>query len=311
MLVNAWEAIISEKKVLVVGSIPSTVSACCEFLRRISLPLVTINTFVPLLPTPLINAIEAPFPYLLGVETSVISDSGMDLTGTVVIDLDNRIIIPQSDKVTYPDVHPPDSLIVSILRDVNKILLSDIGEWSSRSTTSGLSSNPHAASLISPTSDHSINFRANSILQVFIRVNLQLLSSRYCSVKAFYRRPKSNLIRMDEIPKRDPSSITGGTMGFDRKFKSAYGFMQLMIVKTLNHSVSQSYLTSCWVEVNDIVFVVYEFADNLPLLYIPIKDIVTVSPTSTEPEGHVFEITYINRITANLRIEDEVKNDDR
>ena len=27
--------------------------------------------------------------------------------------------------------------------------------------------------------------------------------------------------------------------------------------------------------------------------------------------GHVFEITYINRITANLRIEDEVKNDDR
>ena len=58
ILVTAWEAIILERKVLVVCSVSSVLGACCEFLRRISLPLVTVNTFVPVLPKQLINAVS-------------------------------------------------------------------------------------------------------------------------------------------------------------------------------------------------------------------------------------------------------------
>ena len=68
MMVSAWEALILERKVLVVTSIPSILGPCCEFLRRLTLPLASINTFVPYLPIQLIQAIEAPFLYLHGAD---------------------------------------------------------------------------------------------------------------------------------------------------------------------------------------------------------------------------------------------------
>ena len=87
MLVRAWESIIMERKVLVVSSIDSIITACCEFIRRLALPLEVVNTYVPLLPPELINTIEAPFPYLLGANSDVVRDSAVDISETVIIDL--------------------------------------------------------------------------------------------------------------------------------------------------------------------------------------------------------------------------------
>jgi hypothetical protein len=51
MLIKAWESIILERKVLVISSVDSVITPCCEFLRKLVLPLTVVNTFVPLLPT--------------------------------------------------------------------------------------------------------------------------------------------------------------------------------------------------------------------------------------------------------------------
>ncbi|KAJ1432492.1 hypothetical protein B484DRAFT_327313, partial [Ochromonadaceae sp. CCMP2298] len=66
MLVKAWEALVLERKVLVMSSVSSVIPAVCEFLRRMVSPLNIINTYVPLLSLQLIETVEAPTPYLLG-----------------------------------------------------------------------------------------------------------------------------------------------------------------------------------------------------------------------------------------------------
>jgi hypothetical protein len=86
MLVSAWEALILEKKVLVVCADATVVPYCCEFLRRLVLPL-TVVTFVPLLPRQTLTAIEAPFPYLVGGCSSAITDMQIDLSETVLYSL--------------------------------------------------------------------------------------------------------------------------------------------------------------------------------------------------------------------------------
>lgn len=60
MLVSAWEAMILERKVLVVSSITAILTPVCEFIRRIILPLPCVNAFIPVLPANMIDAIDAP-----------------------------------------------------------------------------------------------------------------------------------------------------------------------------------------------------------------------------------------------------------
>ena len=65
MLVLAWESLVLERHVLVVSSAASLIAPCCEFLRRLLLPLPFVNSFVPHLPDP--NLVDAPVPYLHGI----------------------------------------------------------------------------------------------------------------------------------------------------------------------------------------------------------------------------------------------------
>ena len=41
---------------------------------------------------------------------------------------------------------------------------------------------------------------------------------------------------------------------------------------------------------------VYEHADELPMIYLFVKHIESVSPSPAEPEGHVFEIQVKNQV---------------
>ena len=94
MIVDSWEALIMERKVLVISSDRNVVPICTEFINSLTSPLPLVCTYVPLLPSELINAIEAPFPYLLGAHKDEVT-SEIDLSDTVVVDLDLRqVIIP-------------------------------------------------------------------------------------------------------------------------------------------------------------------------------------------------------------------------
>lgn len=87
MLVRAWEAVVMERKVLVTSSMSSVIAASCEYIRRLALPLQIVNTYVPLLPVELIHTIEAPFPYLLGANSTAVNEGDVDVSETVIIDL--------------------------------------------------------------------------------------------------------------------------------------------------------------------------------------------------------------------------------
>lgn len=53
---------------------------------------------------------------------------------------------------------------------------------------------------------------------------------------------------------------------------------------------------SCWIELDQMTFSVYEFADELPIVFFLASSIEAVLPTSMEPEGLVFDIITSNQV---------------
>ena len=102
---------------LVVSTTRAIIAPCCDFLRRLVLPLNVVNTYVPLLPPQLINAIEAPFPYLIGADTAAVLESdALDLTHIVVVDLDKRRTRVPAAGAEVPDVRAPPGLVHVLLK---------------------------------------------------------------------------------------------------------------------------------------------------------------------------------------------------
>lgn len=293
MLASAWESLILERKVLLVTSIPSILAPCCELLRKLILPFVIINTFVPLLPKQLIHAIEAPFPYLLGADINDVIESHVDLSETVVIDLDSRIVIPPSNKASMQDVSVPDNLLLKLLQDINAILVKPLGDWFVRVENNNTTL---------PVTATSYDTQVDEIVKLFHGINLSLMSARLCSVRALNRLPNfdkrsipSSLDYIKSVLSTNEavqSVKKSGYIGFDFQHKIAFGFMQLLIQRAggIIDDLLQQYVPS-WMEVDELSLSVYEYADSLPLIYVAIHDIESVSPSPLEPQGYVFELT--------------------
>jgi hypothetical protein len=289
MLVKVWESIVLERKVLVISTTDSIITACCEYFRRMAIPLVMVNTFVPLLPIELIDVVDAPFPYLLGANTTILNESKVDLSSTVIVDLDTRTVIQPSNIDQNRYSCAPPHLIGKLLQEVNKIMLEPIGVWFNRPANSSFwTTNNNNNPFINPISPESIVSRATKVLEVFIKTNLSLISARYCSIRAFFRRLEYST---------DDSYIDGEkgltrkvytTMGYSCNKGVYSGFMQLSRDR-FDEDYKQHFIP-CWVEMDECIFAAYEYADDLPLLYIPNSDIESISPSALEPEGHVFEI---------------------
>ena len=295
ILLNTWEAIIMERKVLVVSSTPEIIPHVCDILRRLVLPLSYVNTYIPFLTKEFdASIVEAPVPFLIGAETSYILEKGADLSELVIVDLDTRTVrfgAGLSDvhhhnsqhRIGLPHHHIglPSSMIYQILRDLSNAMAVPIANYASRSC-SNANSSPLNAYLSSPV---------DSVLKIFIDANLSLISARACTLKAFFRIPPvlAGKIKHDyrRYSERRPHLSAGA--GFDKKGCLAVGFMKLLRENSFDESI-HNYL-SCWVEMDDLIFAVYEFADELPLLYLQTNEIETVSPAPIEPENHVFEIT--------------------
>ena len=321
MLTIAWEALILEKKVLVVSSNTPLVAYSCEFLRRIVSPL-TVVTFSSLLPKETLQAIEAPFPYLVGGCTDNIRENDIDLTETVVIDLDTRNVITPYTKDGALESYAPLKLRKLILERLNMIMMSPmashIGRCSTHSSTrhnsypsSTTSSAPHT-SLIEP------NTVLNHIILYFTKINLSLLTARACSgddVPQFFRRtnaiPDCHLMYPEVIPLLSPplgqrnstSSIQQGTgeahhthpeptsRGFithGNYGSFACGMMQILKERYTNDKKIS--FETCWIEMDNVTFAVYDHVDDLPFVYFSLNDIRSVSPLPLEPEEHVFEL---------------------
>jgi len=295
MLVAAWEAIVLERKVIVISNTNDIIIPCCEFLRRLVAPLTIVNTYVPLLPLQLIDTVDdtvdAPFPYLLGANTDLLKRNIRDLSDTVVVDLDMRTVLPRVSKNGKPEIAPSINLTARLLKYVNDIMLGPSSQWFNRATTCS------GAAVCSPFSELSYTTRSNRIQEIFKRANLELIGARTCSVKAFWRRKQEAMKPMIVCgcsgamsSSRKPGSMM---KGFNLTEGICSGFMQLA-KELYDENEMVSHFTPCWVEMDQYVFAVYEFADDLPILYLLIKDIATVTPIAIDPEGHVFEIMVKN-----------------
>ena len=299
MLVKAWEAIILEKKVLVISNTDSIITACVEFLRRMMSPLVIVNTYVPLLPLQLIETVDAPVPYLLGSNTKMLKDNILDLSDTVVVDLDTRSVIPNVNKSNKPDTCASVNLTSKLVQEVSDVMLVPLGEWSQRA------SNSHSGDS-SPFSEAGYVARAARVLQVFRKANLDLICARNCSVKAFWRRAAETVMQ-DAAAQRATGALArkqhSTMMGFNYQDGVCSGFMQL--AKELHDDNEQvSHFTPCWVELDQFVLSIYQYADDLPILYVLLKDIETISPCAIEPEGHVFEMVVKDQMSYRFTVTD-------
>ena len=217
MLLSAWESVMLERKVLVVSTNTSIIAPCCDFIRRLVLPLNVVNTYVPLLPAQLINAIEAPFPYLIGAETGAVIDADIpiDLSHIVVIDLDQRRAMIPPASPENPDVCAPPGLVHVLLKEVNDIMMKPYSDWISRPATNSnnnnnnnTSNNHYRQHPFVPRSASSLCLQADALLQLFIRTNLSLISARDCTVKAFFRRLELHERGRTHTPLRPRPSLT-------------------------------------------------------------------------------------------------------
>jgi len=314
ILVRAWESLILERKLLVVSSSDACVIACCEFLRRIVLPLSIVSTYVPLLPLQLIDTVDAPFPYLLGANSKMLKENIFDLQDTIVIDLDTRRLIPAASS-TDTDPFASVQIIAKLIQEVHEIMIEPLGEWFDRSSDDMFGT-------ASPYTADSYCLRSAKLLQIFKRTNLELMSARSCSVNAFWRRPMEPLVLQ---PGRNSSktafnvapwreSIHGSPLmrrsnglmmmgGFNYQDGICSGFMQLY--KELQDENEQiSNFLQCWVELDQYVLAVYQYADDLPILSVLVKDIQTASPVAVEPEGHVFELVIKDSMSYRFTVTD-------
>lgn len=205
MLVDAWEALILENKILVICSNRAIIPYCCEFLRRLILPLILINTYVPYLPEELLCAIEAPIPYLLGAHTGDVYKNGIDISETFVVDIDAQCV--RAPKSHPDDCKAPLHMKNKAIQEINSILFQPLAEWVCRATESNLTNHNHNHNQdhsnnhidnsngnnntrptisIEPNSPDTMKKCADGILKCFVQMNLSLFAARHCDVRAFF-----------------------------------------------------------------------------------------------------------------------------
>lgn len=274
MIVDAWESIALERKVVVASRFPELLFPCCEFLRRLMLPLKIVNTYIPCLTAETIQTIEAPFPYLVGADLDMIASMQVDLSDSVVVNLDLKLITLASNG--SPQKGLPMTFKEDIVKDISADITGPLMSWMTRGCESSLSA-------CNPFDPSRISFTAAAVQERLIKMNISLLSARECTVRSMFRIPEGmpqfNLPRTPEDKMR--------SMGFDYRHRVVCGWMHL-IRTDVDESVKKFH--QVWIEMDDFRFSVFEYADELPLLYLMLKDIVSVLPSPLEPEGHVFDI---------------------
>jgi hypothetical protein len=289
MIVRAWEALIVERRILVTSSFPSLLLPCCELVRKLISPLPFMGAFIPELPASGVEAIEAPGTFIIGVEANTLRKSSVDMNGIVILDLDRRQVIftPSSDDDPY--YAAPPAIITSLLQNINSIIHEPAAAWFNRPIQVGDSYHPFLQGGSSTI--------LSNVSRLFVKLNVSILSAQFCRIKAFYR----SLVNKDDTSGfyavlgtnyRSDGSIP---IGYSDQFGYKVGCVQLWKSNenkedTIHHTIP------CWMEMNDFSLSVYEQADDLPLLFLPIVEFDAIESCALEPDGHVFQLSLKNAL---------------
>lgn len=110
--------LLQEQRVLLVSSQVDILTLCAESFISLLYPFKWMHPFVPILPSQLIEYLEAPTPYLMGVTRNVFDSSECQqaLDGVVIVTLDQN-------KVEVPDAFEAVSLPKTFKKKLEKFVL--------------------------------------------------------------------------------------------------------------------------------------------------------------------------------------------
>ncbi|XP_072930663.1 DENN domain-containing protein 1A isoform X8 [Epargyreus clarus] len=103
-MAGLWAALLHERRVAIVASKPSRLSACVQAANATLFPMSWQHIFIPILPKHLVDYLLAPMPFLIGVPRSVMETVRMTEVGDVVVlDADaNELRSPFHDLESLP-----------------------------------------------------------------------------------------------------------------------------------------------------------------------------------------------------------------
>ncbi|CAG5039090.1 unnamed protein product [Parnassius apollo] len=103
-MAGLWAALLHERRVAIVATKPSRLSACVQAANAMLFPMSWQHIFIPILPKHLVDYLLAPMPFLIGVPRSVMEAVKMSEIGDVVVlDVDaNELRSPFNDLESLP-----------------------------------------------------------------------------------------------------------------------------------------------------------------------------------------------------------------
>lgn len=104
-LTHLWAALVMEKRILLRASSYTALTVAAEGASGLIWPLRWMHVYIPVLPYSLVDYIEAPTPFLIGLHSSV-SLIGHFLDGLIIFDLDTGIV--HHSETLFPP--PPEGL---------------------------------------------------------------------------------------------------------------------------------------------------------------------------------------------------------
>eukprot|EP01087_Luapelamoeba_hula_P011083 TRINITY_DN2986_c0_g3_i1.p1 TRINITY_DN2986_c0_g3~~TRINITY_DN2986_c0_g3_i1.p1 ORF type:complete len:1306 (-),score=247.99 TRINITY_DN2986_c0_g3_i1:1773-5690(-) len=97
-VVRVFESVLYEQKIIFHSRQRTLLANACDSICTLMYPFQWHHVFIPFLPASLLDFLQAPTPYIVGVITDkLFSDQQIDLTGVVVVDLDGGEVTRTDD----------------------------------------------------------------------------------------------------------------------------------------------------------------------------------------------------------------------
>ena len=133
-IVKLVECLVWEQRIVFISSDLSLLAPCCEALMSLLWPFFWQHIYIPLLPPELIDYLEAPMPYIMGIHKSL-EDEFMEyspIQDAVQVRLDDRTIVLPEDQMELEILHDfpdpgRDNLVSKLTAKIQESLPNSVG----------------------------------------------------------------------------------------------------------------------------------------------------------------------------------------
>ncbi|CAJ0935576.1 unnamed protein product, partial [Mesorhabditis belari] len=114
-MIALYSSLLKERRIIFTGRKLSQLSSCVQAASTILYPMFWQYLYIPVLPETLVDMLQAPMPFLIGVPKQVVdTDKVRDLGDVMVIDLEHRTL-----KGTHDDtIHLPANVLQQLKNDL-------------------------------------------------------------------------------------------------------------------------------------------------------------------------------------------------